>query len=221
MVFFYPKTIEAQTSKINGEVKVIKLFGTYRVVAGGYTQSGGLVHAIWKTVLKEIKRKNQFKKPNILILGFGAGSAALIAHNLWPEAQITGIELDPVIIKFANNYFRVDTIPKLKIINEDAIEWVIDKEKNKKEKFDIILVDLYIGGEPPAGSIQPPFIKAVSNLLENNGIALFNRLIKDDKKREEEAFTNKLSKVFNNVKKVPTPANVVYEATMSRKTRSF
>jgi spermidine synthase len=210
MVFFFPKTIDTQTSQINGEIKVIKFFGTYRIVSGGFTQSGGLIRAIWKKVLKRIKTEKNISKPNILILGFGAGSAAQVIHKLWPNAKITGLELDPVMIKLAKKYFKINSIPDLTIINQDAIKWVNKKAKGKSKKFDLILVDLYIGGELPIESTDIIFLKAVKDLLTRNGSAIFNRLIKAGEKKNFKEFREKLNEDFTSVNKIPTPANAVF-----------
>lgn len=210
MIFFYPTTIETCTSKINGRVKIIKFFGSYSLIAGKFTQSGGLVHAIWKKVLLDVSRENTVKNPKILILGLGAGSAAQVAHNLWPTAQITGIEIDPVIIKLAKKYFKINTISKLNIINKDAIRWTVNNAKDNKGKFNLILVDLYIGGKSPPESRQIPFLKAVNQLLCQDGLALFNRLVKAGESKNTESFVRKLTKIFSRVQRLPSPANKVY-----------
>jgi spermidine synthase len=212
MVFFYPKTIEILTSKISGKIKVLKLFGSFRVVAGGYTQSGGLIHAIWDKVLKQIKKEKIIKKPNILILGLGAGSAAQVAHSLWPDAKITGIEIDPIMIKLAKKYFRIDSIPNLKIINQDAIGWVKEKADKRQDKFDLILIDLYVGEKPAPKSSDPTVLQAIRHLLKKDGLAIFNRLIKAGEKEDFKEFKNCLSEVFTTIKRIPSPANAIFAA---------
>jgi spermidine synthase len=211
MIFFYPKTIESQTSKINGEIKVTKLLGTYRLVVGGYTQSGGLLHNIWGKALRSVKKKYKFKNPRILILGFAGGTAAKLVRTHWPKSRITGIEIDPVVIKLSKKYFQVGDIPDLDLIKEDAIKWTIEKAKsNRKISFDIILVDLYIGNNPAPGSQDSEFLKAVRKLISKNGIALFNRLIVKKEKSEVREFKEKLEEVFGTVIRISTPANAVF-----------
>ncbi|MCH7951914.1 hypothetical protein IH980_04215 [Patescibacteria group bacterium] len=220
MVFFFPKTIETRTSQVNGQIKVVKLFGTYRLVAGGYTQSGGLIHTIWKKVLKRIAKDLKIKEPKILLLGLGAGSAAQLSHNLWPDAQITALELDPVMIELGKKYFNLDNISNVRIINNDAIDWVIKKStKQSRERFRLILVDLYVGGDPAPAMNQDAFLSAISRLLEEKGIALFNRLIKSGEKREMKNFKKKLSELFDNVERIPSPANAVFAVKKQQKIR--
>lgn len=208
MVFFVPQLIETQKSKINGEVQVTKLFGSYRLVVGKYTQSGGLIHPIWKKALKWVKKRIKKDSPNILILGLGAGTAAKICNNLWPQSEITGIEIDPVVIDLAKKYFKLDSIPSLEVVKTDAIKWV-HKNTNKK-KYDLILVDMYIGSEPPLKASSEQFLESIKNMLHTESLAIFNRLLIKEKTKDVEDFKTKLELNFPNLKRIRTPANAVF-----------
>lgn len=214
MVFFIPKTVETRTSEINGKIKVVKVYGKLSINAGGFTQSGGLIHIIWEKVLRRIEAQQKFIAPDILILGLGAGSAAGIATGLWPESQITGIEIDPLMIELGNKYLNLSSIPNLNLVNEDAMAWVAEKA-NETQRFDLILVDLYIGGNPPRQSLAKPFLKGVSHLLKKDSLAVFNRLIRKGNKAELKEFKEKLDHVFGKIERVPTPANAVFTAYKS------
>lgn len=210
-MFFYPKLIKTMNSKINGEVKVVKLLGTYRLIIGGYTQSGGIIRPIWKKALKSIKKKLKKEDLKILILGFGAGTAAKIANELWPKAKITGIEIDATVIDLAKKYFQIDEIKNLKVIKADAIKWVKKNAKYREQRqFDLILVDMYIGSNPAPETSSPEFLEALKNLLFEDGAVLFNRLIIKKQKAQIQEFRDILSEVFPKVEKIPTPANLIF-----------
>ena len=93
------KILEKRKSKYNGEIKVIRnlAFGTY-IQAGGITQSGGIVEDFWKETLKKIKHQS-LTINNCLILGLGGGSAAKLVRKFWPEAKITGVDIDRIFQK--------------------------------------------------------------------------------------------------------------------------
>ncbi|KAH6809433.1 S-adenosyl-L-methionine-dependent methyltransferases superfamily protein [Perilla frutescens var. frutescens] len=79
------------------------------------------------------------------ILGFGAGSAAKIILELYPDAVIHGWELDPSVISVAREYFGLEKIEKkysdrLKIYTGNALNAAV------KEKFAGILIDLFSKG---------------------------------------------------------------------------
>lgn len=216
-MFFYPKTVETRNSKINGEIKVTKLLGSYRLIVGGCTQSGGLLNNIWKKALKSSKKDLNKKQPKILILGFGAGTAAQIIHNYWPQSTITGIEIDPIIIDLAKKYFKIDNIPQVKIIISDAIKWTLEKEKKQKNFYDLILVDMYIGSRLPSEVKNSHFLKALNSIISPDGSIFFNQLIVKGKKQQIIELKTILDEIFVNVRRIRTPANAVFKAEKNEK----
>lgn len=215
MIFFYPRTVETRTSKINGEIKVTRLLGTYRLVIGGYTQSGGLLASIWGKALKPLKKEMTIASPKVLVLGLGAGTVAGIIHDYLPESEITGIEIDPVIIDVAKKYFKIDKIPDLKIITGDAIKWTLKNEKKKKDTFDLVIVDMYIGSRLPKEVKNSQFLSSLKNLASPGGILYFNQLIARGKKEDIKELRAVLDEIFSDVERVNTPANAVFKAIKS------
>ena len=211
MVFFFPKIIETRESSVNGKITVSKLFGSYSIHAGGFTQSGGLVRSIWRKAVKTLANNGGSRK-DILILGLGAGSAAKEIAGIWPEARMIGVELDPLMIELGKRYFALQKIPQLTIVKGDAFHWVFHRTKSWRSRFDCILCDLYVGGEVPQKSMQGPFLTALRELLINNGVLLVNHLIKQGEKGQVNLLEVKLSSVFAHVERIPTPANIVFSA---------
>lgn len=213
MVFFYPQTVEIRKSAVNGEIRVIKLFASYQLNVSSYTQSGGLVYTLWKKALLSIQHDLKKVNPRVLILGLGAGSNARIASAVFPAALLTGIEIDPVMIDLGKKYFSLDKIKNLKIVITDAISQV-QKLKRKKQKFDLVLIDLYLGYNPAPQTQDPEFLQAVKALLDKKGYAVFNQLIIKNERRQQLKFLSVLKKVFPQVKRIRTPANLVYQASL-------
>ena len=46
---------------------------------------------------------------HILIVGLGGGTLPMAFTNLFPEAQIDSIEVDPAVVKVAEAYFQYRT----------------------------------------------------------------------------------------------------------------
>lgn len=146
-------------SKFNGQIKIKKYLWETSVWVGGFEQSGPLVKAVWKNALKNVT----IAPKNVLILGLGCGIAAKLISKKFPNALIIGVEIDPVMIEVGKKYFDLEKIPKLKIVCKDAKTFL---GKNKK-KFDLILVDVYLGNKPTIFKFLP---------LTRHGIALINHL---------------------------------------------
>lgn len=201
--YLYPRTVEELPSPVNGKIKVIKFWGNYRIHVGGLSQSGGLVNTLWDTALKKI-HNSSFIIHNSLVLGVGGGTVIKSLNKYFPNAKITAIEIDPLMIKLAKKYFNLDHSKNLRIIIQDAINWVL---KNKQKKFDLILVDLYIGKDIPRELESDYFLKALKRILNKKGITIINRLRDKENQKEIDEFIEKLRKNFNFVKMIKPLVN--------------
>lgn len=79
---------------------------------------------------------------NILVLGVAGGTAIHQLYRLHDELNVTGIELDPVHIRLAREYFHLD-YPDLELVQADAAEWL----SASRQKFDYIIDDIFLHGE--------------------------------------------------------------------------
>ncbi len=202
------KVLAEVTSPINGEIKVVKtlVFGTY-IQVEGLTQSGGVMYSVWNTVLKKTKKEVDMLR-NALILGLGGGDAARLIKKYWPEAKITGIEIDPEMVKLGQKYLGLDE-SKVTIKIQDAKDFVKSQVKAKK-KYDLILIDVYVGYEVPEKFTEKEFIKQILKLTDKDGLVIFNRLYLGDKRKLAEIFHRELIKVFKKVRPIYPEANVMY-----------
>jgi len=203
-----PKVLEERKSKINGEIKVVKMLGlgTY-IQVEGLTQSGGVVANVWKTSLKKTRREKE-KIRNCLILGLGGGSAAKLVCKYWPEAKITGVDIDPTIVELGKRYLGLDKL-NLDIHIEDSEKFITKEIKNKR-KYEFILIDMYVGYEVPKKFETVEFTKTIKQLLNKEGIAVFNRLYFDTKRPLAIKFAKKLETVFPKVEYFYPEANLMF-----------
>jgi spermidine synthase len=200
------KVLEEIESPINGKIVVLKSLGlgTY-IQVEGLTQSGGVMHGVWRTTLKKIKNRRQEVKDS-LILGLGGGTAASLIKKYWPEITITGVDIDPVIVDLGKKYLGM---PEVERVIGDAYEYCQQQEKSEK-RYDLILVDVYVGYEVPKKFQREKFIKLVKSLLTKNGIIVFNRLYFDEKRSLAMKFSKKLEKIFPKVETVFPEANIMF-----------
>ena len=204
------KVLEEVASPINGKIHVVRSLGlgTY-IQADGLTQSGGVVYEIWKSALKKIKNLKNEEPKNCLILGFGGGTAAGLIRRFWPDAKITGVEIDPIMVELGRRYLKLEEAG-VNILIEDAYKFVVQNSKLKTQNYDLILVDLYVGYEVPEKFESDNYVHLVRSLLARGGVAVFNRLYFGEKRKEAEKFGGKLEKVFSKVERVFPEANVMF-----------
>lgn len=192
------KILKEEKSKFNGNLRVVKSFGlgTY-IQAEGLTQSGGVVEGIWKQTLRQVKDKRREIK-NVLILGLGGGTVAKLIRKFWPEAKITGVDIDPMIVELGQKYLGLDEV--------DVDIKIQDAAKPIPDKFDLVIVDLYRGDQFPKEFEDEKFLKS----LTKNKLVVFNRLYYKDKKLSAEEFGKKLQKFFRNVEYFYPEANLMF-----------
>lgn len=200
------RVLETVRSDYNGELKVIEDLAWGRhVMGGGVTQSGGVAKKVWKTSLEEIKNY-KFEIKNCLILGLGAGSIANLVRQYWPESKITGVDIDPVMVKLGKKYFNLER-DDVDIHISDANEYLQKQLANTQQ---LICIDLYKGQGVPKKFDMQKFVALVKSKLENSGVAIFNRLYSDNKQAEAFRFEKKLKKEFRSVIRVYPEANIMF-----------
>jgi spermidine synthase len=203
------KILEEVNSPINGKISVIKslAFGTY-IQVDGITQSGGLVEDIWRQTLKKIHNSYPLIH-NSLILGLGGGSAAKLIQKKWPKAKIIGVETDPLMVELGKKFLGLNKT-KLQIKIQDAFKYLILNTKYNIHKFDLILIDLYLGRDFPKKFESDVFLRLILRLLTDNGVAVFNHLYYDEKRSEAMKFGKKLEKIFPEVDYIYPEANILF-----------
>ncbi len=190
---FGPKVLEVIESPMNGKLEVRQLGRDIYVTTGGLTQSGGLINELWSKTFKKIP-KEQLANKRWLVLGLATGTVAKIIAQKYSPVKITGVEIDPVMLDIGQRYFELKQIPHLEIINLDARRYVLDA----KGKFDVVLVDLYVGDQLPKFVYSLQFISGIRKISQ---LAIFNHLFYDSgKKTKAEALVNQLKSVFPIIK---------------------
>lgn len=171
-------------SPFNGELLLVKdLFGK-RLLADNLSQSGSAVGKLWEVAASKI----DIEPKTVLILGLGAGSCLAPIRKRWPSAKIVGIEIDPKMIEVGRKFFDLDE-KNLRIHIQDAFEYV----KKTKDRFDLIVVDLFSGELFPKEAESENFIR---NLKSKGSLIIINRLYFGKNKATAQKFSLKLGKYF-------------------------
>jgi spermidine synthase len=124
---------------------------------------GPLGPGYWPLMLPDVRPKAA------LILGLGGGTLAHLLARRFPGTHITGVEIDPHVVRLARSAFDVGTSAR-EIVEADAFAYI----GHATGPYDYIAVDLFAGGQIPRAVFQKPFLKKVRELLTPGGIAAFN-----------------------------------------------
>jgi spermidine synthase len=120
----------------------------------------------------------------ILVVGLGGGTVTRALRRLYPDAEITNVEFDPVIVAMARQYFGYAEDDRMKLAVEDARRWL----RGTKERFDVIVLDAYHGGYIPFHLTTREFLELVRDRLAPGGAVCANTWI-NQKLAERESAT--------------------------------
>lgn len=119
----------------------------------------------------------------ILVVGLGGGTVTRTLRRLYPDAEITNVEFDPVIVAVARQYFGYVEDDRMELVVEDARLWL----RGTKERFDIIVLDAYHGGYIPFHLTTREFLELIRERLEPGGAVCTNTWIDQDLAERESA----------------------------------
>lgn len=166
---FFP--IEKSTTEYN-YIEVNKRHGRLVLDSSNVNYSFGELHRVFQKAFA-LTKEDVSTFQNALLLGFGGGSVAFILQNeLGFQGTITGVEIDNKIITLSQKYFSLDRLRNLKIEIADAYDFVFEE----KQKYDIIVIDLFIDHIIPEKFDERDFLLQLESLLSSGGILLYNRM---------------------------------------------
>ena len=155
-------------SEINGELEVSSFQGRKVLNSKNANYSYGPLQEVLEYGLSKIDLEPVRK---VLILGLGGGSAIESLRKKFRfKYPITAVEIDPEMIRIARKEFRINTYTNLEIVNADALQYAA----KTREKFDLILIDLFIDTRVPQFFYEEIFCGNISRILTPKGVFLFN-----------------------------------------------
>lgn len=172
--YFYPIKIHSQKSSLSQSLEVTWANGDLVMDSLNTNYSYGSLQRILKLGLKNIGFAKIKKMDHILILGVAGGSVVkTLVDDIEFKGKITGVEIDSEIIEIANQFFKLNEIPQLQIIIDDAFEFVL----KTAEKYDLIVIDIFQDIKMPNFLFESYFMDRICFLLKSKGVVLFNTML--------------------------------------------
>ena len=176
--YLIPVTIYKAKSTLSTTLEVTWNNGNLVLDSQNANYSYGSLQRILKKGLRYIGFERIRNFESILVLGVAGGSVIqTLAEDVKFEGRITGVEIDADVIEVANKYFNLNKVANLEIIIDDAFEFVL----KTKEKYDLIIIDIFQDIRMPNFLFEDFFIQRVQYLMKVNGFILFNTMVLSDK----------------------------------------
>jgi spermidine synthase len=175
--FLLPINIFHKKSILSKNLEVTWNNGQLVLDSKNTNYSFGSLQRILRKGLKEIGFGTIKEMNHILVLGVAGGSVIqTLSKEIGYKGKITGVEIDADIIQIANDYFKLNQVPNLEIVIDDAFEFVL----KTKEKYDLIIIDIFQDSVMPNFLFEEFFINRIGFLLQPNGFILFNTMLLND-----------------------------------------
>jgi spermidine synthase len=155
----------------------------------------------------------------VLMMGLGGGSTPRSYQHYYTNVMVDSVELDPVVITVAKEYFGLTETAKHKVHNNDGRVFL----RRTAEKYDVILMDAYTttryGSSIPPHLTTKEFFTLAKEHMTTNGVLAYNVIGQTDGWQSDliGAMYRTLKEVFPQVYLFPatTSQNVVFVATRS------
>lgn len=203
-IFNFP--IEKIQSQYSGEVQVSLSDGQYMLSTKNAIYSFGKKYTSFDVAFNSIDIFSQ-KTQTVLVLGFGLGSVLDLLENHKTINKITAIDTDAIIIDLAKKYLQSNLKNKTNYVCKDAEKFVFET----KQKYDLVLFDVFIHNETPIPFMQNKFLVALKNIVNENGMLLFSKIEDSTKSKiENQQFESVFTAVFKESFTINTNGNKVF-----------
>lgn len=153
----------------------------------------------------------------VLMIGLGGGSAQNSFAHYYPGVKIDTVEIDPVVVRVAKEYFWFKESDRQRVFVEDGRMFL----RRSTNRYDLIILDAYVqgryGSSIPQHLATREFFELARDRLTTNGVVAYNVIGSMNGWRGNivGALYRTLGSVFPQVYSFPagTSANVVLLAT--------
>lgn len=113
----------------------------------------------------------------VLIVGLGGGAMVrFLAHHA-PDVQINAVEIDPVVVRIADQYFGVRSGGNVRVVTADAVAFI----ESVDARYDLIFMDAFLRPSSDTDDTGVPsrlktvaFLGRVKQALAPGGVVAFN-----------------------------------------------
>lgn len=109
----------------------------------------------------------------ILVIGLGGGTLAMTLSQIFPDAAIDTVEIDPAVVRVARDFFGFRTSERIRVAEEDGRAFV-KRAARAGALFDLVLLDAFEQDYIPAHLLTREFLEEVRSVLTPGGVLAAN-----------------------------------------------
>jgi spermidine synthase len=167
--YLFPITRRIE-SVYSGSLEVSWLNGRKILDAANANYSYGALQRVLRFGIQQI---DLAEVKNVLLLGLGGGSLVnTLRKEFSYQGEITGVDIDPIIVKIAAEDFGIVEDHSTHIVCMDALDFV----KGTMEIYDLTIVDLFIDNVVPGAFLSLEFWRILIPKINHQGFIIFNTI---------------------------------------------
>lgn len=110
---------------------------------------------------------------NVLIVGLGGATIPLALGKVLPDAVIDTVEIDPAVVRVAEDYFGYRQGPRQRVFVEDGRAFV-ERAHREGRHYDMVMLDAFDVDYIPAHLLTQEFLQHVRAILSPDGVLVAN-----------------------------------------------
>jgi predicted membrane-bound spermidine synthase len=149
----------------------------------------------------------------VLLLGMGGGTSAELYRRLYPAARVTGVELDPEMVRAGRDHLGI-RLDDIEVVIADARTFVARAAVATPAQWDIIILDAFQFPYVPFQLTTQEFFADASRCLAPGGVLVVNAGRRHHHRDVVHALERTLASVFAHVAAAdaPNPSNTIIVA---------
>lgn len=105
-----------------------------------------------------------------LVVGLGGGTIPNFLHKHYPQTQIDAVDIDPVVVEVAKQFFGFREDATLKAYVQDGRQFI----EERLNVYDVIFLDAFSSEDIPYHLATREFLEAVRRAVTARGVVLAN-----------------------------------------------
>ena len=109
----------------------------------------------------------------VLVIGLGGGTLPTALHELYPSARIDAVEIDPAVVRIAEQFFDFQPSEQVVVHVQDARVFT-KRALRRPDRYDLILLDAFNGDYIPEHLMTREYLAETAALLTADGVLAAN-----------------------------------------------
>lgn len=144
----------------------------------------------------------------ILIVGLGGGTLPVALAELYPEATIDVVEIDPAVVKVAEDYFAFAPTANMRLVTQDARVFT-KRAVLRHDTYDLIMLDAFNGDYIPEHLMTREYLEENRALMSDSSVLAANTFAISDLYHHESTTYQAVFGTFLNLKSAVSANRII------------